>query len=135
MGRRTLVIQSKTSRQSVQNRWYVLSLYSLFLLTFFLSWSDNMYAGMAWNMFYALLHLTPSFWFDPKILKSLGVAIIRVDDRQLESRMHCNRTIVAARKSLLAANLSMLPSKAPSSLFISQNQSAPGHAFRSYHRR
>ena len=60
-------------------------------------------------MFYALLHMTPSFWFDPNILKAFGIAIIRVDDRQLESRIHCNRTIVATHKTLLATNLSMFP--------------------------
>lgn len=58
-------------------------------------------------MFYVLLSCTPSFWFDPLLMKKYGFGIVRLDDRQIQAKIFSNKTIVAAKQSLVKANLSI----------------------------
>lgn len=64
-------------------------------------------SGHGWTVFYAMLRIVPSFWFDPLFLSKMGCALLRVDARQLEARIFSNKTIGEAIKELTAANLSM----------------------------
>jgi hypothetical protein len=48
----------------------------------------------------------PSFWFDPVVMKKYGFGIVRLDDRQIQAKVFSNKTIVAAKQSLVKVNLS-----------------------------